>query len=291
MIIFYCTIVIKFNITYKSLIAGMEFKIEKRANENYFKYPTDDIKIADAFANKLKNELGDFLLSVIVFGSTVRLEATERSDIDVLVVTDDVSFQLTDPLVEAYRIITENVINATSRKLHVTSMTLTSFWEYVKAGDPVSINILRDGVGLIDTGMFVPLQHLLKQGRIRPSEEGVWRYFARAPRTLANSRWHLLQASLDLYWSVIDSAHAALMRKNVIPPTPDHVAEMLERELVKKKELEPRYVDTMKRFYKLSKMITHREIQEIKGSEYERYYLEATDFVNRMKKIIERGKF
>lgn len=269
----------------------MEFKIEKRANENYFKYPTDDIKIADAFANKLKNELGDFLLSVIVFGSTVRLEATERSDIDVLVVTDDVSFQLTDPLVEAYRIITENVINATSRKLHVTSMTLTSFWEYVKAGDPVSINILRDGVGLIDTGMFVPLQHLLKQGRIRPSEEGVWRYFARAPRTLANSRWHLLQASLDLYWSVIDSAHAALMRKNVIPPTPDHVAEMLERELVKKKELESHYVDTMKRFYKLSKMITHREIQEVKGSEYERYYLEATDFVNRMKKIIERGKF
>jgi predicted nucleotidyltransferase/uncharacterized protein (UPF0332 family) len=269
----------------------MEFKIEKRENENIHKYPTDDIKIANDFATKLKAELGDFLTAVVIFGSTVRFEATERSDIDILVITDDVSFQLTDPLVEGYRIIVENVINATSRKLHVTSMTLTSFWEYVKAGDPVAINILRDGVALIDTGMFVPLQQLLKQGRIRPSEEGVWRYFSRAPRTLTNSRWHLLQATLDLYWAVIDSAHAALMRKNVIPPTPDHVADMLDKTLVKKKELEKKYIETMKKFYKLSKMITHREIKEVKGPDYEKYYAEAQDFVNRMKKIIERGRF
>tara|TARA_Y100000310_G_scaffold210578_1_gene211220 strand:+ start:540 stop:1349 length:810 start_codon:yes stop_codon:yes gene_type:complete len=269
----------------------MEFKIEKRVNENIHKYPTDDVKIANNFATKLKSELGDFLLGVVVFGSTVRFEATEKSDIDILVITDDVSFQLSDPLVEGYRIIVENIINATSRKLHVTSMTLTSFWEYVKSGDPVAINMLRDGVALIDNNMFIPLQELLKQGRIRPSEEGVWNYFGRAPRTLANSRWHLLQATLDLYWAVIDSAHAALMRKNVIPPTPDHVAEMLEKELVKKKELEKKYVNTMKKFYKLSKMVTHREIKEVKGHEYEAYYKEAQEFVHRMKRIIERGRF
>ncbi len=269
----------------------MEFRVQKKENENVHKYPTEDIKIAQQFAQHLKNELGDFLISVVVFGSTARREETVKSDIDVLVISDDASFQLNDALIEAYRLIVEKLVVRISRKLHVTSMTFTSFWEYMKAGDPVAINILRDGVALIDIGFFDPLQRLLKQGKIRPSEESVWRYFGRAPRTLLNSRWHLLQATLDLYWAVIDAAHAALMRKNEVPPTPDHVADVLERVFVKPKQLEKKYVDTMRKFYRLSKMITHREIKEVKGAEYEHYYREADEFVKRMKKIIERGKF
>jgi predicted nucleotidyltransferase/uncharacterized protein (UPF0332 family) len=269
----------------------MEFKIIKKENENIHRYPTDDVKIAHSFADELKRELGDFLKGVVLFGSAVRRESTVKSDIDILVVTDDVCFQLTDALIEAYRVIVENVIARVSRKLHVTSMTFTSFWEYAKAGDPVVVNILRDGIALFDTGFFDPLQRLLKQGRIRPSEESVWRYFGRAPRTLVNSRWHLLQATLDLYWAVIDSAHSALMGKNEIPPTPDHVADLLEKIFVKKRLLELKYAVTMRKFYKLSKMITHREIKEISGQEYERYMKEASDFVQRMKVLIEKGKF
>ncbi len=268
----------------------MEFTIQKKENENIHQYPTDDLRIAQRFAQELKNELGDFLIAVALFGSSVRREATERSDIDVLVITDDTTVQITEELIEGYRLIVDNLIAKVSTKLHVTSMTFTSFWEYAKAGDPVTVNILRDGVALIDIGFFEPLQHLLRQGRLRPSEESVWRYYARAPRTLLNSRWHVLQATLDLYWAVIDSAHAALMRKNQIPPTPEHVADMLEKVLVKPKLLEPHYVGTMRRFYKLSKMITYREIKEVKGLEYEQYYREAEDFVRRMRRIIDLGK-
>lgn len=269
----------------------MEFRIQKKENENIHYYPTDDMKLAQRFAQKLKNELGDFLLSVVMFGSAVRRETTAKSDIDVLVVTDDTNFQITEPLTEAYRIIVERIIGETSTKLHITSMTFTSFWEYAKAGDPVVVNILRDGVALIDIGFFDPLQKLLKQGRIRPSEESVWRYYGRAPKTLLNSRWHLIQATLDLYWAVIDAAHAALMRRNEVPPTPDHVAEMLDRVFVRHGQLEKKYVETMNRFYRLSKMITHREIKEVTGPEYEQHYQEAEEFVRRMKRIIEKGKF
>ena len=263
----------------------------KKENENIHKYPTDDFKIAQKFSQQLKNELGDFIMGTIIFGSSARRQTTKESDIDVLVVSNDISFQINDALVESYRIIIESIIANTSSKLHVTSMTYTSFWEYVKAGDPVAVNILRDGVGIIDTGFFEPLQKLLQQGRVRPSEESVWRYFGRAPRPLLNSRWHLLQATLDLYWAVIDSAHAALMRKNEVPPTPEHVAEILDKVYVKHKLLEKKYVESMNRFYKLSKMITHREIKQISGPEYEKYYHEAEAFVRRMKKLVERGKF
>ena len=166
-----------------------------------------------------------------------------------------------------------------------------SFWEYAKAGDPVVVNILRDGVALLDSGFFDPLQRLLQQGRVRPSEESIWRYYGRSPRTLLNSRWHLLQATLDLYWGVIDSAHAALMRRNEVPPTPEHVADLLEKVFVRHRLLEKKYAEIMRKFYRLMKMITHREIKEISGQEYEVYYKEAEDFVRRMKHLIEKGRF
>ncbi len=255
------------------------------------KYPTEDMKIAKKFADILKKELGDFLMGVAVFGSASRHESGPKSDIDVLLVTDDASYVITEPLVEGYRIIVDSAIQRVSLKLHVTSMTFTSFWEHVKAGDPVVVNILRDGYALQDRGFFEPLQLLLKSGKMRPTDESVWRYFGRAPKTLLNSRWHVLQATLDLYWAVIDSAHAALMRAQQLPPTPEHVADMLEKAFVKRKLLEKKYADTMRRFYRLSKMITHREIKEVSGQEFEHYYDEAEAFVKRMKTLIERRSY
>lgn len=268
----------------------MEFKIERKGNENYHKYPTDNLKKAQEFANDLKKEFDTFILAVVLFGSSARHQEKPTSDIDVLVVTDDTTFVISEPLIEAYRLTIEKLVPKISLQLHITSMTFTAFWEHVRGSDPVTVNILRDGVPLLDVGFFTPLQQLLKQGRIRPSEESVWRYYGQAPRTLVNSRWHVLQATLDLYWAVIDSAHAALMSRNEVPPTPEHVPEMLERVFVKHRLLEKEYVETMQEFYTLSKKITHRELREVKGPEYEKYYHRADDFVKRMKRLIERGR-
>ncbi len=265
----------------------MEFSIRRKENENIHYYPTANLEIASKFAKEVKKELGDFVLSIVVFGSSARGKTSEKSDIDVLIISDDATYILTEELVEGYKIIIDNLISKVSLKLHITSMTFTSFWEHTKVGDPIVVNILRDGVALDDKGFFFPLQILLKQGRIRPSEESVWRYFSRAPKTLVNSRWHVLQATLDLYWAVIDSAHAALMRAHEVPPAPEHVADMLEKAYVKKKLLESKYVDTMKKFYHLSKQITHRELQYVGGQEFEKLHQEADAFVRRMRKLIE----
>ena len=186
--------------------------------------------------------------------------------------------------------IVQRSIVRVSTKLHITTMRFTSFWEYMRNGDPVAINLLRDGVALIDSGFFDPMQMLLKKGRIRPTQESIWTYYSRAPNTLHNSKWHLLQGVLDLYWAVIDSAHAALMKVGEIPPTPEHVADLMEEKLVKRKMLEHKYVVIMRNFYKLMKMVTHRELVEIKGEEFDHYYKTAEEFVNRMRKIIEHGR-
>lgn len=264
----------------------MEFKIEKAININLEKYDKQDLDLAYEFAKKIYKEFKDFVKAVVVFGSSVR-GRNVKGDIDVLVVTDDLSIKMSPEVVEAYRVITEKKMLEVSKRLHITTLKFTTFWEHVKVGDPIAINILRDGVALIDTGFVEPLQALLRQGRIRPTKESVWTYFSRSPATLQNSKWHLLQATLDLYWAVIDASHAALMSLGVIPPSPSHVADLLEEKLVKKKKMPKKYATTMRHFYKLSKMILHREVKEITGEEYDGYYKEAKVFVDYMKKFIE----
>ncbi|MFH0874305.1 MAG: nucleotidyltransferase domain-containing protein [archaeon] len=265
----------------------MKFDLPKSSHPNLEKYEPHEIDLSYRFANDIYKEMGSLIRGVIIFGSAARKKITVRSDIDILVIIDDTTISLSPEVVEAYRVIVNKTIVNVSTRLHITTLRFTSFWDYIRNGDPIGINILRDGVALIDSGFFEPLQALLKRGKIRPTSESIWTYYIRAPNTLHNSKWHLMQATLDLYWSVIDAAHAALMKHGEIPPTPEHVADLLENKLVKKKLLEQKYVDIMRYFYKLMKMITHREIKEIKGEEYDKNYKRAEAFVERMRDFIE----
>jgi len=264
----------------------MEFKVKKKVNPNLKSYRKEELDLAYEFSKKIYKEFGTFLKAVVLFGSTAR-RRSKTNDIDIMVIVDDITTFLSSDVVEAYRIITEKIVANTSVRIHVTSLKFTSFWQYIRAADPIGINILRDGIALIDTGFFTPLQVLLFQGRIRPTYESIWTYFERAPKTLDNSKWHIMQATLDLYWAVIDSAHAALMRLGEIPPSPSHVAEMIEDKLVKEKHVQKKYAEIMKNFYKISKMITHREIKEVKGKDFDKYFKDAEDFVNEMRKFLK----
>lgn len=268
----------------------MKFELPVRENPNIPKYSKEDLDTARDFSRKLYREFGNFLKAVIIFGSVAKKEETKKSDIDLLIVVDDITMRMTPEVVEAYRVITEKVIGETSKKLHVTSMKFTAFWEYIRAGDPVAINVLRDGIALIDSGFFDPLQVLLYQGRIRPTPESIWTYMSRAPKTLHNSKWHMAQATVDLYWAIVDSAHAVLMYLGYIPPSPEHIGELLREKMVKEKLIEHRYAKTADEFYKLMKMITHREIKEVTGEEFDGYFKEAEDFVNRMQRFITESE-
>jgi uncharacterized protein (UPF0332 family) len=267
----------------------MDFKVKKNELVDKNKYDASDIDIAYQFARKVHKEFGTFLRAVVLFGSTTEENAGKKhaGDIDVLLIVDDVTYFLTPEVVETYRVVVQKMIVDTSKRLHITTLKFTSFWEYVRIGDPIGINMIRNGVALLDTGFFYPLQLLLHQGRLRPTPEAVHAYYARAPTTLFNSRWHLMQATLDLYWAVIDAAHAALMMHGVIPPAPKDVADMLEEKLVKKKMLDKKHVKTMRIFYTLSKMILHRKLKDIDGKTYEKYYAEAKEFLDAIKKLVE----
>ncbi|HLP79388.1 MAG TPA: nucleotidyltransferase domain-containing protein [Acidobacteriota bacterium] len=265
----------------------MDYTINKKRNENTDTYNKTEIDLAYSFAREAYKEFQPIVKGIILFGSSARKQNTAQSDIDVLIVIDDVGTELSAELMETYKIITHKIIQKISTRIHVTTLKFTTFFEHCRNADPIGVNVLRDGVALVDTGFFDPMQMLLKQGRIRPTMESVWTYMHRAPITLENSRWHLMRACEDLYWAVTDSAHAALMAQGVVPPSPEHIAHLLEEVLVKAKKLDRRHIKTMQFFYDLYKGITRRTIKDITGEQYEQYYRHARDFVGIMQKIVD----
>ena len=268
----------------------MKFPLERREKKTAKNYYAQDLEVARRFAKIMYKEFGNFISGLILFGSTLRNPTNPKKDIDILVILDDVRIKFTKDLVQTYRIITEKAIaQVDPKRLHIQSMKFTSFWEYVRSGDPVAINVLRYGVSLMDTGFFDPLQILLEQGRIRPSKESIYTYLTMSPASLQRADQHILTAVVDLYWAAIDSAHAALMSFGEIPPTPDHVADLLEQKLVKNRHIAKKYSDIMRKLYTTFKKITRREISYISGNEYDKLKKETEIFVKEMKKYIEKS--
>ncbi|MDP6845440.1 MAG: nucleotidyltransferase domain-containing protein [Candidatus Nanoarchaeia archaeon] len=267
----------------------MKFKYQRRDNNLESKYPKLDRDIARRFAKIVNAELGDLVSALVLFGSAARGSSKKSSDIDILIVTDDVHINMNKELVETYRIIIQKAVaKVNPDRLHIQTLPLTTFWEYVRAGDPVAVNILRDGIALIDKGFFDPLQILLLNGRIRPSEESVHTYMNMAYSSLNRSKSGVDNAIVDLYWATIDSAHAALMSIGEVPTAPSAVADMIDEKLVKQKYLTKKYSDIMRHMYEVSKRIMKREISSLDGKTYDRYLKHAEDFVEAMKKVVNR---
>tara|TARA_Y100000310_G_scaffold345334_1_gene463877 strand:+ start:124 stop:939 length:816 start_codon:yes stop_codon:yes gene_type:complete len=269
----------------------MEFKIKKREPRDVAKdYPQTEFQIAKTFASRLYKEFGELTKGIILFGSATQRKEKAK-DIDILVIVDDVRIQFTEDIVQTYRIILQKIIADTDpERLHVQSMKFSSFWEYVRAGDPVATNVLRYGIALIDTGFFDPLQLLLDQGRIRPTPESISTYFAMAPRSLEQAEKHVYTAAIDLYWAVINSAHAALMHYGEIPPSPEHVAEIMKKTLIKDKKISAASAKTMDEIYHLFKDVTSKKRSTFTGRDYDMYRKKAEKFVNEMNKFIRTNK-
>ena len=266
----------------------MEFRIHKRG----FVTPKIDAKtldIARRFTTKIHKEFGDFLKIVVLFGSSGK--DGKKGDIDLLVVIDDLSLNLTNEVAQTYRIILEKTIADVSTKLHITTLKLTSFWEYVRLSDPVAVNILRSGVPLIDTGIFAPLRHLLEQGNIRPSKEAIWVYLMKAPAAINSSQANILRAMVDLYWAVMDSSHAALMSIGEVPPTPEDVPKMLREKLVSLKVIPRTYPGFVQDLYVIMKKIEHREISHFSGVRYDKFHKDTVIFVNKMQGFIKSNNY
>lgn len=247
-----------------------------------------EVRIIYDFTTKIFKEFGTFIKTVALYGSFIRNQIESDSDVDVLILIDDASVQLTPKLMDYYEKELANILKqeGSPLKIHANTLTLSEFWEGVRMGDPIIINIIRDGVPVADTGFFSPVKLLLEKGKIRPSEEAVDFSMSRAYLHLINYRRLLLDAANELYWTVTDAGHALLMREGIVPPTPRDIPTMMTEKLVKKGKVSDKDVKLVETLYNMMKEITHGKLERITGNQLDSIDGQVEDYLEKMKNLL-----
>lgn len=249
---------------------------------------TSDKDIAMDFAAKAYQKFRDVVKAIAMFGSTVKQEATPKSDIDIVIIIDDCTVNWDEELIAWYREELAKLIavNKYKKDLHINTVTLTAFWEELRAGEPLVINVLRYGEALIDIGgFFDPLKVLLAKGRIRPSPEAIFTTMQRSGLHLGRANSNILNSIEGFYWAMVDASHSALMAMHIVPPSPEHIADLLKETFVDKKLLDKDYVNWYEETRKKAKSILHGETNKISGKELEELQRRSEGFVLKLNEL------
>ena len=110
----------------------MDFTPQKRKPVREVPYHNEEYVLAKSFADEVVKELGDFVKSIVLFGSSVRkqpLDALHSHDIDVLIIVNDLTLILNDEVTQSYRVIVHNLASKHAKRLHITTMTLRFSWQ------------------------------------------------------------------------------------------------------------------------------------------------------------------
>lgn len=245
--------------------------------------------IALDFATKIYQKFSKLIKSVVLFGSAAKNSNVAGSDIDIMIILDDTAVNMDAEITAWYREELGKIISANPyrQELHINTVKLTTWWQDLIRGDPTLINIIRYGEAIIDFGgFFNPLKVLLAQGKIKPSAEAIYACLQRAPEHLIRSKQAQISSIEGVYWAMVDSSHAALIASKTIPPSPEHISEMLIENYVKTKKLDSKYVDWYAEVFKLYKEIMHGDIKIIKGQDIETYQKRADEFIGVMAKLV-----
>ena len=84
---------------------------------------------------------------------------------------------------------------------------------------------------------------------------------------------------------MVDASHAALMALNVIPPSPEHLAELLEENIVNSGLLDKGMVNFYEETRQKAKKVLHADINKISGKELEEMQRKSEEFVLKLNEI------
>tara|TARA_B100000315_G_scaffold255738_1_gene299918 strand:- start:209 stop:1231 length:1023 start_codon:yes stop_codon:yes gene_type:complete len=251
----------------------------------------DESEIAMDFATKVYKRFNKLVKSIVLFGSTVKNRSSVGSDIDIIIIIDDASVLWDNNLIAWYRKELEKITRANpyKKRLHINTIKLTTWFQDLLKGDPVLINIIRDGKSLIDFGgFFEPLKYLLASGKIKSTPEAIHSLLQRAPVHISRSKVSELNSVEGLFWSMVDSSHAALIAAKVTPPSPEQIPIELKKAFVDQGLLKMKHVLWYRDLFLLHKKIAHGEITNLKGVEIDDWQEKAEKFLRIMAKLVNK---
>ena len=269
-------------------------KHSKRKKVSKENIPSIELKtnqdIAMDFAVKSYKVFDRIIKSIILFGSTVKQTSNSDSDIDIVILIDDVSINWDQKLIAWYRQELDKILkkNPYKKAIHINTVKLSTWWEDLMRGDPIILNILRQGKSLIDiAGFFEPLKYLLIRGKIKATPEAIYSCLQRAPMHLSRSKTAELNAIEGLYWAMVDSSHAALIAAKTTPTSPEHIASELKETFVNTRKLKMKYVIWYRDLLILHKEISHGRTRDLKGAHIDEWQDRTEEFLEVMAKLVK----
>jgi len=187
--------------------------------------------------NRIIRKFEEYVVCYCFSGSMVRGSYSRKSDLDVFCVINDVDVkkmslsELKDKLRWIIHDMGRELAKEFGIPLNVNLQVyiLTDFWESLREGDAIILNLLRDAVPLYDKGMFAPWKQLLRTGRIRPSLELAEQYRNSAHYALDQVKKKIREIGEEwLYYSMLNYAQAALVLTGQMPPAPQDTAKQFK---------------------------------------------------------------
>ena len=249
---------------------------------------SEEYTIAYDFATKCYKKFRDVIKAIALFGSVPKNQITQKSDIDLIIIIDDCTVNWDDELISWYREELAKLLGSEKykREIHINTVTLTAFWEEVRVGEPLMINILRYGEPLIDLGgFFDPLKILLAKGRIRPTPEAIFTTMQRSGSHLGRANTNILSSVEGFYWAMVDASHAALMANHAVPPSPEEIPSLLKTNFIDKKIMDKELILWFEQVRKRAKEILHGDLKKIAGKELEELQRKSENYVYNLNEL------
>ena len=246
------------------------------------------LALANRFKDEVLKQYKDMVKAVVLFGSLTRGDFHEKSDIDMLVIIDDVMARLTPEMKDDLDDRLYDIAKKISESMTVQpAWMLSEFWDMARIGHPLLFTIVRDGWALYDTGFFIPVRKLLELGKIPTTLEAVEKFMETAPQKINRVETaKLYMIAEDLYYSMLNSSQAVLMYMGLNPPSPKHTPLDVKEHLVDAKLLEENYLNDLQSVIEFRKAVEHKEVKDIAGQQLDDFIQKAKQYVSRMEQLL-----
>ena len=123
-------------------------KPSKKSRINPKNIPTLQLKsetdIAMDFAIKVYKKFNKIIKSIVLFGSTIKQTSVAGSDIDIIIIIDDVSIKWDQELIAWYREELGKIlkVNPYKKDIHINTIKLSTWWGDLLKGDPRIISVV-----------------------------------------------------------------------------------------------------------------------------------------------------
>jgi predicted nucleotidyltransferase len=237
------------------------------------------------FMNEIKRKFGEIVKSVLIFGSVVRGDVKQTSDVDIWVILDDTALKTSVD----FNIVKEEILMVAEslKDLHVQTTNLTEFWQWVRIGSPELINFLRYGLILYDTGFVKPIQRMLQLGMIPPSEEVIKLKQKASEIRFEKIKNDLRSIIFDLRYCASDAIQAVVMYNYKIQPDTKEIPKYLEK-MIEEGKIEKDFLEKWKEIDKLWKDIDHKIVKEVSGEYLHRALKLTQEIIEKFKNLLPK---